>query len=144
MSLASDAPPLAVIGAGMWAAPSPWPWITPGFPWCCSIRDRPRGPRAILVGEWPLAPDVLAFLAGLGVEVPQTPYEHMTVWDHSGPTALHFSAAEVGLPRLGAMVENDRLRWALTQTLGARGVPLRWGAPGGPGSLAKPWGGPRS
>jgi 2-octaprenylphenol hydroxylase len=71
---------------------------------------------------------VLAFLAGLGVEVPHTPYAHMTVWDHSGPAALHFSAAEVGLPRLGAMVENDRLRWALTQTLDARGVPLRWGA----------------
>ena len=128
MSLASDAPPLAVIGAGIAGCALALALDHAGVPVVLLDQGPAPGPESDPRRGVALAPDVLAFLAGLGVEVPQTPYEHMTVWDHSGPTALHFSAAEVGLPRLGAMVENDRLRWALTQTLGARGVPLRWGA----------------
>lgn len=128
MSLASDAPPLAVIGAGIVGCALALALDHAGVPVVLLDQGPAPGPESDPRRGVALAPDVLAFLAGLGVEVPQTPYEHMTVWDHSGPTALHFSAAEVGLPRLGAMVENDRLRWALTQTLGARGVPLRWGA----------------
>jgi len=128
VSLASDAPPLAVIGAGIVGCALALALDNAGVPVVLLDQGPAPGPESDPRRGVALAPDVLAFLAGLGVEVPQTPYEHMTVWDHSGPTALHFSAAEVGLPRLGAMVENDRLRWALTQTLGARGVPLRWGA----------------
>ena len=127
MSLASDAPPLAVIGAGIVGCALALALDHAGVPVVLLDQGPAPGPESDPRRGVALAPDVLAFLAGLGVEVPQTPYEHMIVWDHSGPAALHFSAAEVGLPRLGAMVENDRLRWALTQTLGARGVPLRWG-----------------
>ena len=127
MSLASDAPPLAVIGAGIVGCALALALDHAGVPVVLLDQGPAPGPESDPRRGVALAPDVLAFLARLGIEVPQTPYEHMTVWDHSGPTALHFSAAEVGLPRLGAMVENDRLRWSLTQTLGARGVPLRWG-----------------
>ncbi|MGD1988188.1 MAG: FAD-dependent monooxygenase [Pseudomonadales bacterium] len=127
MSLASDAPPLAVIGAGIVGCALALALDHAGVPVVLLDQGPAPGSESDPRRGVALAPDVLAFLAGLGIEVSQTPYEHMTVWDHSGPTALHFSAAEVGLPRLGAMVENDRLRWALTQTLGARGVPLRWG-----------------
>ena len=127
MSLASDAPPLAVIGAGIVGCALALALDHARVPVVLLDQGPAPGPESDPRRGVALAPDVLAFLARLGIEVPQTPYEHMTVWDHSGPTALHFSAAEVGLPRLGAMVENDRLRWSLTQTLGARGVPLRWG-----------------
>ena len=128
MSLAPDAPPLAVIGGGIVGCALALALDRAGVPVVLLDQGPPPGPESDPRRGVALAPDVLVFLAGLGVEVPHTPYAHMTVWDHSGPAALHFSAAEVGLPRLGAMVENDRLRWALTQTLDARGVPLRWGA----------------
>ncbi len=128
MSLAPGAPPLAVIGGGIVGCALALALDHAGVPVVLLDQGPPPGPESDPRRGVALAPDVLAFLAGLGVEVPHTPYAHMTVWDHSGPAALHFSAAEVGLPRLGAMVENDRLRWALTQTLDARGVPLRWGA----------------
>ncbi len=128
MSLAPGAPPLAVIGGGIVGCALALALDHAGVPVVLLDQGPPPGPESDPRRGVALAPDVLAFLAGLGVEVPHTPYAHMTVWDHSGPAALHFSAAEVGLLRLGAMVENDRLRWALTQTLDARGVPLRWGA----------------
>lgn len=128
MSLAPGAPPLAVIGGGIVGCALALALDHAGVPVVLLDQGPPPGPESDPRRGVALAPDVLAFLAGLGVEVPHTPYAHMTVWDHSGPAALHFSAAEVGLLRLGAMVENDRLRWTLTQTLDARGVPLRWGA----------------
>ena len=128
MSLTPGAPSLAVIGGGIVGCALALALDHAGVPVVLLDQGPPPGPESDPRRGVALAPDVLAFLAGLGVEVPHTPYAHMTVWDHSGPAALHFSAAEVGLPRLGAMVENDRLRWALTQTLDARGVPLRWGA----------------
>ena len=120
--------PLAVIGGGIVGCALALALDHAGVPVVLLDQGPPPGPESDPRRGVALAPDVLAFLAGLEVEVPLTPYAHMTVWDHSGPAALHFSAAEVGLARLGAMVENDRLRWALTQTLAARSVPLRWGA----------------
>ena len=113
------------LARALWAAPSPWPWITPGFPWCCSIRDRPRGrprPRRGVA----LAPDVLAFLAGLGVGVPQTPYEHMTVWDHTragGPT--FFCGGGGASSPWGHGGKRPAALGAYADA--ARGVPLRWG-----------------
>ena len=53
MSLASDAPPLAVIGAGIVGCALALALDHAGVPVVLLDRDRPRGPRAILVGAWP-------------------------------------------------------------------------------------------
>lgn len=120
--------PLAVIGGGLVGCALALALARAGLP--VTLLDQSAAPGARLDDRRTvaLAPDVLEFLAGLGVEVDATNYQHMTVWEHAGPSALHFSAEEMGLPRLGAIVENDRLRWALVQTLEAAGVALRWGA----------------
>lgn len=41
------------------------------------------------------------------------PFEHMRVWDAGSRGAVHFSAADVGLPVLGTVVGNQCLRYAL-------------------------------
>lgn len=128
MTQRSEAPPLAVIGGGIVGCALALALDQAGVPVVLLDQGPAPGPDSDPRRGVALAPDVLTFLDALGVQVPHTSYAHMTVWDHGGPAALHFSAVEAGLPRLGAMVENDRLRWAFTQALGARGVPLRWGA----------------
>ncbi len=46
-------------------------------------------------------------------------YARMHVWEAAGPDALHFEAAELGLPELGHIVENHLLLDALWQRLEA-------------------------
>ena len=55
-----------------------------------------------------------------------SPYEHMRVWQSghpvSGARAIHFSAAELGEPDLGAIIENRATRWAAWQQALAAGL----------------------
>jgi len=119
---------LAVIGGGLVGCALALALARAGLP--VTLLDQGPAPGAVMDDRRTvaLAPDVLAFLAGLGIEVAASDYQHMTVWEHAGPAALHFSAEELGLARLGAIVENDRLRYDLVQALTAAGVTLRWGA----------------
>ncbi len=47
-----------------------------------------------------------------------TPYTGMAVWDATGNGAIHFSAAELGEPLLGHIIENDLIQYALWERLG--------------------------
>jgi 2-octaprenylphenol hydroxylase len=49
------------------------------------------------------------------------PYRQMRVEDRSEDVVLEFQAAEFGLERLGTIVENDLVQWALWQSLLAAG-----------------------
>jgi 2-octaprenylphenol hydroxylase len=57
-------------------------------------------------GAWPDAASLAA-----------AAYEEMVVWDaasrRDGPSTLRFSAATIGQPNLGHIVENRRMQWAL-------------------------------
>ncbi len=44
-------------------------------------------------------------------------YQSMQVWDAQGQGRIAFSAAEIGLPELGHIVEYSALQWALEQAL---------------------------
>ena len=58
-------------------------------------------------------------------------YSDMVVWDASGRPrgrgSLHFTAAELGEPNLGHIVENRRLQWAIYESAAFRGVTLLQG-----------------
>ncbi len=120
--------PLAVIGGGLVGCALALALARAGLP--VTLLDQGSAPGPVIDDRRTvaLAPDVLAFLASLGVKVVGSDYQHMTVWEHAGPAALHFSAEEMGLLRLGAIVENDRLRRDLAEAAAAAGVTLRWGA----------------
>jgi 2-octaprenylphenol hydroxylase len=46
-----------------------------------------------------------------------SPYREMHVWDSTGHGILHFDAAELGLPELGHIVENNLIQHAAWQAL---------------------------
>ncbi len=46
-----------------------------------------------------------------------SPYQRMTVWDQGGSGRIHFSAAEIGEPDLGHIVENRVMQLALWERL---------------------------
>jgi 2-polyprenylphenol 6-hydroxylase len=50
------------------------------------------------------------------------PYSHMHVWDAESGAAIDFDAASEGRDRLGYIVENNLVQWALWQALEAAGV----------------------
>ena len=50
-----------------------------------------------------------------------SPYRRMKVEDRDETSVLEFDAAEFGLDRLGAIVENDLVQWSLWQSLLAMG-----------------------
>ena len=78
MSLAPDAPPLAVIGGGIVGCALALALDHAGVPVVLLDQGPPPGPESDPRRGVALAPDVLAFLAGLEVDVPQTPYAHTT------------------------------------------------------------------
>lgn len=49
------------------------------------------------------------------------PYQSMYVWDASSPGSIEFDAAEIGVPWLGCIIENDNIHHALLEALGAAG-----------------------
>ncbi|MET0067509.1 MAG: UbiH/UbiF/VisC/COQ6 family ubiquinone biosynthesis hydroxylase [Candidatus Thiodiazotropha sp.] len=49
-----------------------------------------------------------------------SPYQRMTVWDQGGNGRIHFSAAEIGEPDLGHIVENRVMQLALWERLESR------------------------
>jgi len=72
-----------------------------------------------------LAPDSLATLEALGIDARMLaqrmqPYRAMRVWDAGGEGELCFSADELGLPALGAIVEHGLLVDVLWQALRAQ------------------------
>ncbi|HHL18689.1 MAG TPA: 2-octaprenyl-3-methyl-6-methoxy-1,4-benzoquinol hydroxylase [Thiothrix sp.] len=46
-----------------------------------------------------------------------TPYEAMCVWDATGHGEIHFSAADIGEPDLGAIIENQVIQAGLSQAM---------------------------
>jgi len=48
-----------------------------------------------------------------------TPYQEMRVWDATGRGSIHFSAADIGEPDLGHIIENRVILGALTERLQA-------------------------
>ena len=61
------------------------------------------------------------------------PFRGMKVWDAAGnvdgPETLTFAAAEFGLPELGFIVENELVRWALSEQLRDSAVTLCFESP---------------
>ena len=58
------------------------------------------------------------------------PYEAMHVWqgkDPEGPGSIHFTAAEIGEPDLGTIVEDSLLRHVLLEALESSGVSVKFG-----------------
>jgi 2-polyprenylphenol 6-hydroxylase len=90
-----------------------------------------------------LSPGTVKLLDGLGVwsriaAQRVSSYERMEVWERSPAQALVFDAAELGVPELGFIVEENLLRAALWAALGAvsvqvdtspRGLKLESGRP---------------
>ena len=48
------------------------------------------------------------------------PYTAMQVWDGEGTGSVHFSAADLHVPALGHIVENEQTQWALRQCVEAQ------------------------
>jgi 2-polyprenylphenol 6-hydroxylase len=74
-----------------------------------------------------LAPSSVMLLDELGVwtsihEARAGPYSHMHVWDAESGAAIDFDAHSEGRDRLGYIVENNLVQWALWQALEASGV----------------------
>lgn len=59
-----------------------------------------------------------------------SPYREMHVWDAAGPGRIHFSAAELGEPDLGHIIENSVVQAALLERLAALDG-ARWYCPAG-------------
>ncbi len=56
-------------------------------------------------------------------------YAAMEVWDCSGPGRIGFSAAELGVPELGHIIEVPAVQWALDQAIAAQSDRIdRWQA----------------
>ena len=49
-----------------------------------------------------------------------SPYTAMQVWDGEGTGSVHFSAADLHVPALGHIVENEQTQWALRQCVEAQ------------------------
>lgn len=63
-----------------------------------------------------------AFLTGLGAwqKIPQdrlSPYTGMHVWDAEGTGSVTFDAADLHVPALGHIVENNQTQWALRSVI---------------------------
>lgn len=101
--------------------------------------DRPEAPpESVDLDAWDhrvsaLTPGTRRFLEGLGVwsRMPVNrlaPYDRMRVWDGEGTGEIHFSAAEMGIPELGHIVENRVTVAALVDAAeAARGTEVWWG-----------------
>src|SRR5690554_5386109 len=62
------------------------------------------------------------FLTGLGAwqKIPQgrlSPYTGMNVWDSEGTGSVTFDAADLHVPALGHIVENNQTQWALRSVI---------------------------
>lgn len=69
-----------------------------------------------------LSPKSIAFLQQLGVwstirHTRSAPYRRMRVWDAAGTGDVTFQAADIGLPELGFIVENNLIQAALWQAI---------------------------
>lgn len=73
-----------------------------------SAMSRASQQALIQAGAWPFIVDLRA-----------TPYEAMHVWDATGQGEIHFSAADIGEPDLGAIIENQVVQEGLFQAMKA-------------------------
>jgi 2-octaprenyl-3-methyl-6-methoxy-1,4-benzoquinol hydroxylase/2-octaprenylphenol hydroxylase len=116
---------VAVVGAGMVGAAAASLLARSGFSVAVVenrepapfAADRPVGLRVSAFS--PGASDILGE-AGAWRQVERQrhcPYRRMVVEDREESVRLEFNAAEFGLERLGTIVENDLVQWALWQSL---------------------------
>ncbi len=66
-----------------------------------------------------------------------TPYQDMRVWDATGSGTIHFSAADIGEPNLGHIIENRVIVAALTERL-QQAANIDYLAPARPARLSQP------
>ena len=117
---------VAVVGGGMVGAAAALALARAGFSTALLEAHAPKPWSAHdevdlrVVG---LAPSSIALLDELGVWTSirgarASPYAHMHVWDAESGAAIDFDAAGAGRERLGYIVENSLVQWALWQALG--------------------------
>jgi 2-octaprenylphenol hydroxylase len=73
-----------------------------------SAISRASQDALMYAGAWP-------FITALRA----TPYEAMHVWDATGEGEIHFSAADIGEPNLGTIIENQVIQYGLFQAMKA-------------------------
>jgi len=117
---------LIIVGAGMVGAALGCALAEAGFEVCLlearePQREWPREEVDLRVSALSRASQQL--LENLGVwprmaELRVSPYTDMHVWDAGGQGSIHFSAADIGEPDLGHIVENRVTQLALWERLG--------------------------
>ncbi|MEJ8569067.1 FAD-dependent monooxygenase [Elongatibacter sediminis] len=122
---ASDQPDVLVIGAGMVGAAAACLFARAGLSVCVLQAKEPEPfdssePVGLRVSA--LSPGSVRILEAAGawdaIAAERTgPYRRMRVEDRARDPAIEFTAAEFGLERLGTIVENDLVQWALWQNL---------------------------
>lgn len=115
---------VAVVGAGMVGAAAALGLARQGLE--VAVLER-RPPPPYPAGEWRLRVSALSLaseylLRNLGVwdtvaAERITPYREMHVWDALGRASIHFDCVDLQQPRLGHIVENDRVQRALWEAL---------------------------
>lgn len=118
-------PDVLVIGAGMVGATAASLFARAGLRVCvleskAPARFDPESPVGLRVSA--ISPGSMRILAEAGAwqaveDHRHAPYRRMRVEDRIDGAALDFNAGEFGLERLGTIVENDLLQWALWQNL---------------------------
>lgn len=123
--MAQRQPDVLVIGAGMVGAAAACLLARAGYRVCVLEAGdppafEPEKPVGLRVSA--ISPGSARIVAEAGawrqVESRRhCPYRRMRVEDRAGGPAIEFTAGEFGLERLGTIVENDLLQWALWESL---------------------------
>ncbi len=120
-------PDVLVVGAGMVGATAACLFARSGFSVCVLESRAPApfdatAPVGLRVSA--ISPGAASVLDAAGAWAAieghrHGPYRRMRVEDRDSAAAVDFSAGEFGLERLGTIIENDLVQWALWQCLEA-------------------------